>query len=246
MGRPLPEPESSRLIDCGVVGDVIFEVRDQIAIFTLNRPERGNSLTLGVHAELREGWERVKSDSEIRVAIVTGAGDRHFCTGADVERLETIAARQGRPPGQRPKAMESLSWTPLGAGVRKPTLTAINGTVAGAGFYFPALTDFAIASDRATFVDAHVSTGQVSALQAISLIRRTAFAEILSMALMGRLRRLDAQRAYEIGLVTEVVPHSKLMERAMEIGERIARNAPATMMETKRAMWAGLQRMWGS
>ncbi len=228
------------------MSDVIFEVRDHVAILTLNRPERGNALGGTVHEEMIGGWERVKQDKEIRVAIITAAGERHFCTGADAGGLAKIGDRQDeraeKAGGKRQTAMDTVAFTPFGSDVQKPTFCAINGVVAAAGFHFLSDSDFAICADHATFLDPHVTVGQVSGLEMVGLIRRVPFGDMMRMALTGRWERMNAQRALEIGLVTEVVPKEKLMDRALEIANMIARNSPAAIVRTRRAIWESLDR----
>jgi enoyl-CoA hydratase/carnithine racemase len=127
--------------------------------------------------------------------------------------------------------------------VDKPVITAVNGVCAGGGLHWIADADIVIAASDATFVDPHVSIGHVSALETIALMRKMPAEAVLRMALVGSHERLTAQRAYELGMISQVVDPSELREVAQELAEKIARNSPAAMQATKRALWAALE--WG-
>jgi enoyl-CoA hydratase/carnithine racemase len=220
---------------------VLFELEDHTALITLNRKERGNALGSEVTQGLIEAWERVKSDKQIRVAIVTGAGDRHFCTGADVGNLASIGDRAEKTGSTPPYShREHVPFSPLAADVWKPVIVAVNGVCAGAGFHFIVDSDIILCSDNATFLDPHVSVGQVAALEPIGLRRRIPLEAVLRMNLVGRWERMSAERALQIGLVGEVVPPERLLSRAKEIAAMIAKNSPAAVRATKRAIWNSL------
>ncbi len=221
---------------------VLFEVEDHTALITLNRPERGNALGTEISQGLVDAWERVKSDPIIRVAIVTGAGERHFCTGADVGGLESFGERVAEAGSNtRYGYREQIPYSPRVAEVWKPVIVAVNGVCAGGGFHFVVDSDIIICSDNATFLDPHVSVGQVAALEPIGLSRRIPLEAILRMNLVGRWERMNAERALQIGLVGEVVPQNRLLPRAKEVAAMIARNSPAAVRATKRAIWNGLE-----
>jgi enoyl-CoA hydratase/carnithine racemase len=220
---------------------ILFELEDHTALITLNRPERGNALGAEVAQGLVDAWERVKSDKNIRVAIVTGAGERHFCTGADVGGLGSIGD-SAKDAGSKPpySHREQVPYSPLGAEVWKPVIAAVNGVCAGGGFHFIVDSDIILCSDNATFLDPHVSVGQVAALEPIGLSRRIPLEAVLRMNLVGRWERMNAERALQIGLVGEVVPPERLLSRAKEIAAMIAKNSPAAVRATKRAIWNSL------
>jgi len=219
---------------------VLFEVDNRIATITLNRPERKNAMNQQLKDELRECWRRVKSDPDIWVAIITGAGDA-FSSGADVEAL--AAGGFVKPDRWRELAMiEGIVElpTPRRLRVHKPVIAAVNGVVAGFSLDLVTEADIPIASDRAYFVDPHVSIGYVSSHEMVNMARRVPLAVCLRMALLGSRERMGAQRAYEVGLVTEVVPHERLMARARELAEMILTNAPLAVWGTKMAILQGL------
>jgi enoyl-CoA hydratase/carnithine racemase len=224
----------------GEFATVRFEVEDRVATITLNRPERKNAMNQQLKDELRTCWQRVKADPEIWVAIITGAGDA-FSSGADVEALATGAFT-------RPDRWRELSMidgivelpTPRRLRVHKPVIAAVNGVVAGFSLDLVSESDIPIASEKAYFVDPHVSLGYVSSHEMVNMARRVPVAVCLRMALLGSRERMTAQRAYEVGLITEVVAHDKLMERARELAGMLLSNAPLAVWGTKMAILQGL------
>ena len=219
---------------------VLFAVENRVATITLNRPERKNAMNQQLKDELRECWRRVKADPEIWCAIITGAGTA-FSSGADVESL----AGDGftRPDAWRKLALiESIVElpTPRRMRVHKPVIAAVNGVTAGFSLDLVSEADIPIASEKASFVDPHVSLGLVSSHEMVNLCRRVPVAVALRMGLLGNRERMSAQRAYEVGLVTEVVEHDKLMERARELAEMVCSNAPLAVWGTKMGILQGL------
>jgi enoyl-CoA hydratase/carnithine racemase len=121
-------------------------------------------------------------------------------------------------------------------------VTAVNGICAGGGFHWIADADIVICASDSQFFDPHVSVGQVVSVEAIGLMRKMPVEAVMRMAFMGKYERMSAQRAYELGMVSEVVdPPEDLRERAQELGETIAKNSPAAMAATKRALAAALE-----
>jgi len=219
---------------------VRYDVDGRTATITLNRPERKNAMNQTLKDELRECWTRVKADPDIWVAIITGAGDA-FSSGADVESLATGGF--SRPDRWRELAMiEGIVDlpTPRRQRVHKPVIAAVNGVVAGFSLDLVTESDIPIASERATFVDPHVSIGYVSSHEMVNMARRVPVSVCLRMALLGSRERMSAQRAYEVGLVTEVVPHDKLLARAKELAEMICTNSPLAVWGTKMGILQGL------
>jgi enoyl-CoA hydratase/carnithine racemase len=219
---------------------VLFEVSDRVATITLNRPERKNAMNQKLKDELRACWQRVKADPDVWVAIITGAGDA-FSSGADVDSL--AGGGFTRPDRWRELAMiDGIVElpTPRRQRVHKPVIAAVNGVVAGFSLDLVTESDIPIASERATFVDPHVSIGYVSSHEMVNMARRVPLAVCMRMALLGSRERMNAQRAYEVGLVTEIVPHEKLLGRARELAEMILANAPLAVWGTKMAILQGL------
>jgi enoyl-CoA hydratase/carnithine racemase len=146
-----------------------------------------------------------------------------------------------REQSRRTKRAE-LKLTAWHNGVRTPVIAAVNGVCAGGGLHFVADADIVIVSADATFLDPHVSIGQVSAYETIALARKVPMEAIMRLALVGRHGRLSADEAYRLGLTSQVVdPPSALRDEAQALGEKIARNSPAAMRVTKRALWTALE-----
>jgi len=221
---------------------ILYETSDDhVATITLNRPDALNALSPDMISELRSAYDEAENDDNIWILIVTGTG-RAFCTGADVGEIP----EDGRVIYERPYLSTYDQWeapqegTPPFRRMAKPVLTAINGLCCGAGLDWITTGDIAIASDKATFFDPHVSIGLVSGREAVRLARVLPRTVVLRMALMGRQERMSAQRAYELGMLSEVVPHERLMERAREIAALVNRNAPLAVRGTRMAILKGL------
>jgi enoyl-CoA hydratase/carnithine racemase len=215
---------------------VLYEVDEGIAVITLNRPEAANSISPEMHVALPAIWEEVRRDPEVRVAIVTGAGSRYLCTGADMKR----AAVHGMTKAEGPM-FEEVRLTARHCHVWKPVICAVNGTAAGGGLHFVVDADIIIAADHAQFIDTHVSVGQVGAVENIGLAKRLPLGTALRMTLVGRDYRLSAERAYQLGLVEEVVPGNELMDAAKAMAAQIAANSPRAVSLSQQAVWNSLE-----
>ena len=174
----------------------------------------------------------------VRVIVNSGVG-RAFQTGLDVRQLARDPAAL-REQSRRTKRAE-LRLTAWHNAVSKPVIAAVNGVCAGGGFHFVADADVVIAAADAQFTDPHVSIGQVVAIEAIGLLRKMPFEPVMRMALTGRHERMSAERAYQLGMVSQLVEPERLRDAAQELGELIARNSPVAMAATKRALWGALE-----
>ena len=227
-----------RVIDLrGPLEGVRYEVRDGIAWITLDRPARGNALTPAMQPILRAIWSEVRDDPAIRVAIVTGAGERHFCTGFDVGSSDA----EGTVFANRPLA-DAVFWSPQHNRVWKPVLCAVNGLCVGGGLHFVVDADIVIASESAAFMDTHVNVGMVGALENVGLAKRLPLGAALRMTLLGRHYRLPARRAYELGLVDELVAPGDLLPTAEAMARAMLENSPQAMALSKQAVWGALER----
>ena len=160
--------------------------------------------------ELRTAYDEAENDDNIWILIVTGTG-RAFCTGADVKEIP----EDGKVINERPYLSTYDQWeapqegTPPFRRMAKPVLAAINGLCCGAGLDWVTTGDIVIASDKATFFDPHVSIGLVAGREMVRLARVLPRNIALRMALMGKHERMSAQRAYELGMISEVVEHDQ-------------------------------------
>jgi enoyl-CoA hydratase len=203
-----------------------------------NRPDVGNAVDAAMFTELEQGWAELDADEDVRVIVNTGNGDA-FQTGLDVRQLATD--REALRQQSRRTRDFDLRMTAWHCGVWKPVIAAVNGVCAGAGLHFVADADVVIASANATFLDPHVSVGQVSAIETVGMIRKSPMEPITRMALMGRYDRMTAERARQLGILSEVVDPAQLRERAQVIGETIARHPADQLAATKKALWGALE-----
>lgn len=216
-----------------------FEVRvvGHVLVVRIDRPEAGNALSRRMREPMARIWEGLDRDDRLRVAVLTGAGDRHFCTGADVGE---IASEESVPSGEA--VDEPIVWSPVARGVRKPVICAVNGVVAGGGLHFVVDADVVVAAEHAAFMDTHVSVGQVGAVENIGLTHRLPFGTVMRMTLQGRSYRLDATRAHALGLVDELVSAELLEATALRIAQEIAANSPRAVELSRAVLWDSLGR----
>jgi enoyl-CoA hydratase/carnithine racemase len=218
-----------------------YDVDDRIATITFDRPDRLNALSPEMIRELRQAYADAEADDEVWIIVVTGNG-RAFCAGADVTEIPD----DGRVIYDEPYLTTYPQWeapqegTPPFRTMTKPVLAAVNGLCGGAGLDWVTTGDIVIASDRAEFFDPHVSIGLVSGREMVRLARVLPTNIAMRLALTGRHERVSAQRAYELGLVSEVVAHDQLLERAREVAGIVNRNAPLAVRGTRLAIRKGL------
>jgi E-phenylitaconyl-CoA hydratase len=214
---------------------VLIDVADQIATITLNRPEAMNALDPETSAALRAIWSRVATDPAIRVAILTGAGERAFCTGSDLKKT--------MPPKESfaELTFNAVELDTLIAGMDfdKPLICAINGFAMGGGLELALACDIRIASSNAQFALPEVRVGSIPTAGGTQhLPRAIGMSDAMLMLLTGD--RMDAQEALRIGLVSKVVAPELLLAGAREIALRIAANAPLAVRAVKRLVRDGL------
>ncbi len=225
---------------------VDYEKRDKAAYITINNPAKANILDRQISFEISEIWKEIWDDRDIRVAILTGVGDRHFCAGHNLASRPDVTAEER----ERLRA-EGLFWplsgtvngARIGADGRlgdhypqiyKPVIGAINGWAAGAGFYLMLTsTDIRIASrENARFKFALLSQGWVGGGPgATYLTRQISHADAMRILLMDE--PFDAEEALRINLINEVVPHDQLMTRAEELAAYIADLPPLAVRMMK-------------
>lgn len=218
-----------------------YEVDGHTATITLNRPEALNALSPHMITELRAAYHEAEHDEAVWLLIVTATG-RAFCTGADVKAIPG----DGKVINEQPYLSSYEQWeapqegTPPFRTMAKPVLAAINGICCGAGLDWVTTGDIVIASEQASFFDPHVSIGLVAGREVVRLARVLPRSVALRMAVMGRHERMSAQRAYELGMISEVVEHDRLLERAHEIAGIVNSNAPLAVRGTRLAILKGL------
>ena len=204
-----------------------------------NRPEQLNAMNAQMREEFADAWLELDGDPQVRVIVHTGEG-RAFQTGVDVTEIASDGVGMQRYWESVEKF--DMHFTAWHQKVWKPVITAVNGICAGGGFHWVADADIVIAASDAQFFDPHVSVGQVVALEAIGLIRKMPAEAVMRMAFVGKYERMSAQRAYELGMISQIVdPPERLREEAQALAEKIAKNSPAAMRATKQALWGALE-----
>jgi enoyl-CoA hydratase/carnithine racemase len=181
-------------------------------------------------------WGDVRDNPAVRVAIVTGAGERHFCTGLDL----TEAAVTGLL-GREGPLLSDILLSPRQNNVWKPVICAVNGIVVGGGLHFVVDADIVVAVPHAEFIDSHVNVGQVGGIENIGLAKRLPLGTALRMTMVGVDYRLSAERAYHFGLVDELADVEKLMATSVAIAEQIKRNSPRAVSLSQQAIWKSLE-----
>jgi enoyl-CoA hydratase len=217
----------------------LLEDHPHVALVTIERPERANSLDPPTLRELAEAWHRIASDAEIRCAVLTGSGDRVFCSGMDMKT--TIPAAQRFARGERidPEEFEGLRSvaTAMLAGfdLATPLVCAVNGHARAGGFDLMLAAEIRLAVPDATFALEEVALGLYPTGHATVLLPRQ-IPWVHAHELLLTARPIDAERAAEIGLVNRLVPREELLPAALALADAIARNAPLAVRETRRGV----------
>ncbi len=222
-----------------------FRREKGVAWIRLNRPSKLNAFNTVMQRELGDLWRLLRHDNEVGAIVLTGAGDKAFCTGID----RTEAMGDSAPAVDRSSAAgRLLHFDDPGARIGpktndlwKPVIAAINGMACGGAFYMLGESDILIAAEHATFFDPHVTYGMVASYETIHMAQRMPFGELLRMQLLGAHERLSAKRALEIGLISEICPTTELEARAGWIAETIAARPREAVQATVRAAWATLE-----
>ncbi len=220
---------------------VVDKPRDQIALVTLNRPERMNAMAFDVMIPLREALEEVSVDNSVRVVVLTGAG-KGFCSGADLEDPGMIPHLDGLTlPTIALRSMGLLDAVIMAVrGMHQPVIAAINGPAIGGGFCLSLAADIRIASTSAYFKAAGISNGLTAAELGISYLLPRAVGSSRASEIMLTGRNIDAAEAERIGLVSSVAEDDDLLETAYTMAERIIGYSRAGVELTKRMLWSSL------
>ena len=211
----------------GPVGWLIFD-----------RPDAGNAIDAQMFVDLEHAWSELDADDTVSVIVNTGNG-RAFQTGLDVVQLARDPEALRASSRQTKRA--ELRLTAWHCGVTKPVIAAVNGICAGGGLHFVADADIVIASNSAEFLDPHVSVGQVTAFETIGMLKKSPMESIARMAYLGRHERITADRARQLGILSEVVEPEQLRTRAQDIAETIAQHPLDQLRQLKRQLWAALE-----
>jgi enoyl-CoA hydratase len=219
------EPDSPVLVEYGSGG--------QVALITLNRPHADNAITTEMGARLTEILETIAVRPPVRVAIITGAGDRAFSVGSDLRQRKDMTKEDWlRQRQDFDRTLYTLRQ------LRKPIFAAVNGIAYGGGCEIAQSTDFIIASDNATFGQPEAMIGLAAGGGSPALLPRVLPpGKALQMLMTGD--PITAQEAYRLGMVNELCPMGELMKVAHRIADKIASNSPTAVQAVKRAVGLG-------
>ncbi|HVO25090.1 MAG TPA: crotonase/enoyl-CoA hydratase family protein [Candidatus Margulisiibacteriota bacterium] len=223
---------------------VLYEKSGGIATVTMNRPEFRNAINPEMLCRLADAWQDVNDDPDIRVAILTGAGDKAFCAGADLDRL--VRMMQGlRPPesafDERIKNDYSIIYKGLlrNYQVTKPIIAAVRGFCVAGGTEILSCTDIRIAGDDARFGLAEVKWSLFPmGGSTVRLPRQISYCNAMEILLTGE--QLSAERALQMGLINKVVPPNQVMPEAHRFADIINSNGPLAVQAVKRSVLAGI------
>jgi enoyl-CoA hydratase len=218
---------------------LLIERHGHVGWLINNRPDQLNAMNNAMRDEFGLAFRELDDDPSVRVIVHTG-NSRAFQTGVDVTEIASDGVGMERyRQSVEDFDMHFTSWHQR---VSKPVITAVNGICAGGGFHWVADADIVMCASDAQFFDPHVSVGQVVAIEAIGLMKKIPVEAVMRMAFVGKYERMSAARAYELGMISQIVdPPERLRDAAQELAETIARNSPAAMAATKRALWAALE-----
>jgi enoyl-CoA hydratase/carnithine racemase len=213
---------------------LLYDIRDHAALITINRPEKMNTWTAIVAAELSQALQLAQANDAVRAVVLTGAG-RAFCAGADLEGgEETFAGREGEADnvGRDTRHVHPNE-------IDKPVIAAINGAAVGVGMTYPMLCDIRLASENAKMGFVFTRRGMMPELAAHLLVQRVAgFSNAADVLMSGRV--FTADEALDMGIVSKVFAKEDLVDCALKMANDYANSAPASVAITKRLLWKGL------
>lgn len=216
-----------------MANEIIYEVRNGIAWLTINRPEVRNALNKVAREAFGAACEAFAADSAAQVLIITGAGDKSFCAGADLKEMADTAMRV--PP------KNFLVYFNRTLKTDKPIIAAVNGPAFAGGFQLTQMVDMVVAADHATFAisEAKVGRGAPWASPLAWIVGPRVALELLTTA-----QPITAERAFQVGLVNRVVPCERLLEEAEQMASAIVRNAPLSVRAGKHMVYASASLGW--
>lgn len=217
---------------------VLIEIKNRVALLTLNRPEKLNALNYQTNDRLLELLDKIEDNGDIGAVILTGAGDRAFSAGGDIHEF-TASIKEGVDVAVKEFCKRGQTMTARLESYPKPILAAVNGIAFGGGCEITEAVHLAVASDQAEFAKPEINIGIPPTFGGTQRLPRLAGRKrALEFLLTGD--RFSASRAYELGLVNKVVPHEKLLPAAFELAERILRHSPLAASRIISAVTRGI------
>jgi E-phenylitaconyl-CoA hydratase len=211
---------------------VLFEKRGATAIVTINRPERRNAVSEEVKSELLRRWRQIRDDDDILTAILTGTGES-FCAGGDLGQNLARAKGELKPTyeGMETRGMKTYAGVLREIDLFKPIIAAVNGYAAGGGLQLALNCDIRLCSDNAQFGCSEVRWSHMAAGQALFMSKTIPLGWAFKLALTGQF--INAQQAYDAGIVQGVYPPEQLMDEALTLADQINANGPIVTQTTK-------------
>ena len=216
--------------------NLIYDIQDNVATLTLNRPEKLNALNSGLQQDLRDALNEAKNDDQVRVVALTGAG-RGFCSGADLTPNKDASGK----PRERTQSdlMDDLGWVGRQAlsiyGIDKPTIAVMNGVAAGAGMSLSLGCDLRVGSEntrfKTVFIERNLSPDSGMSFFLPRIVGYSRAADLIYTS-----RMIDADEAYRIGLLDRLVPHEQLMDSALELADQMKHWPPLALRTSKRVL----------
>jgi len=214
---------------------LIYEKKENIGVLTINRPQRMNAISNELTSELKKFLDEIENDDELRVLVITGAGDKAFVAGADINELVDRDALIGRRVSRQRQEIFSRIEN-----LHVPAIAAINGYALGGGLELALACSIRVCSDKAQFGAPEVKLGIIPGDGGTQrLPRLVGLGRAMEMILTGDF--IDAEEAYRIGLVNKIVPHEELMEKAMELAKKIASRPPLAVRYAKETVNRSLE-----
>lgn len=220
------------------MSSLLYEKRDKIAYITLNRPEKYNAMDPEMIVRLAEAWQDYNNDNDLRVAILTGTGDRSFTTGADLGRLIPLLLGNKEPEDGWDRAVVRDNCKMFHIAMLKtyelykPIIAAINGYCLAGGTELLLVTDIRLAAEKAVFGLPEVTRGIAAAEVSLALLpRQIPYCRAMEILLVGD--QISAEEARHMGLINYVVPQQQLMEKAEEFARKIVENGPLAVRLSK-------------
>lgn len=233
MGRKSSEKEINVTLD-QEFSDIRYEIMGSLAVLTLDRPEVLNAWTMKMREEILVALDHARNDDNVRALVITGAGDRAFCAGQDLNEVVTFTQEQSEG--------WINSFRRLYSAVRSleiPVVAALNGTAAGSAFQFALLTDVRIGHAAVRFGQPEINSGLASITGPWIMREILGLSRTIELTLTGRL--MDADEALNLGVLHHIVSQSQVMERAIEIATDLANKPPTAMALIKRRFWEVLE-----
>lgn len=214
---------------------LLLDRQNGVGVITLNRPERLNALSTTLFAELDQALTEFEEDEEVKVLVVTGAGDRAFSAGADIHEMAEMSENR-----LRDRNVRRGDWTWHLAAYKKPTIGAINGLAYGGGALLSSIFDIRIGCECTSFRFLAVTYSRVNSTWTLPLI--VGWPAAKELLFTGRV--VEAEEAYRIGLLNKLVPSAELMKTALEMGQLIAGNDAAAVQAVREIMVRDIGMTW--